>query len=146
VVLFTGHPESYALRNVLIHAGAVTLDLDVHTYTDILTGFQMNDPLSEARVTYLVGDGQSQWKNGDVKFNGTSIASNVFNGVDGEHWGTLTFDVTALVQADPVTTSINNEALEGETPDCLLWAGTVFSVTRPQPDFDQIVFLPLVNH
>jgi hypothetical protein len=145
VVFFTGSPDIHPLRMVIIHDGAVTLDLDIHSYTDTISGFETNDPLTEARVTYLVGDGQSEWNNGDVTFNGTSIASNIFNGVDGEYWGTLTFDVTALVDSAPVTTAIDNEAPEGESPDCLLWAATVFSVTPPQPVYDQFLYLPVVH-
>jgi hypothetical protein len=56
----------------------------------------------------------------------------------------LTFDVTALVAGDLVSTTINNEVPGGDSPDCLLWAATVFSVTRPQPEYDHFVYIPLL--
>ncbi|HEX6303023.1 MAG TPA: DUF3344 domain-containing protein [Anaerolineales bacterium] len=145
LVVVYAQPTDTTFRTIIINDGAATLDLDVHSFTDTFSGFETSDPLLDAHVTYIVGDGQSRWQNGDVTFNGTEIAHNVFNGVDGDFWGTLTFDVTALSPTDPSTTTINNQQLdEQDTPDCLLWAATVFSVTPPQPEFDVQLYLPLV--
>lgn len=142
VIVYTTSIEQ-PLRWVIINDGAVTLDLVENTHTDTIAGFTKDDPLSSARVTYLVGDGQSMWDNGNVSFEGASIANNVFNGSDGEHWGTLTFDVTALDPPDPSTTTIDNTPPEG-SPDCLLWTATVFSITAPQPEYDNFIYAPLV--
>lgn len=145
LVVLYAQPTDTTFRTIIINDGAVTLDLNVHSFTDTISGFESSDPLLDAHVTYIVGDGQAIWQNGDVTFDGTSIAHNVFNGVDGDHWGTLTFDVTALSPTDPSTTTIHNQQPgEQETPDCLLWAATVFSVTPPQPEFDVLIYLPLV--
>jgi hypothetical protein len=123
----------YPFRTVVINDGAVTLDTTATTYTDTIEGFDHTEPITYASVTYIMGDGQSEWQTGDVTFNGVDIATNVFTGVDGEHWGTLTFDVTALNPTSPSTTTIDNEAPFGTSPDCLLWAATVFSATSPPP-------------
>jgi hypothetical protein len=138
--------DSQPFRTLIIDDGAVTLDiLNQHEYTDTISGFDADNPVTDAEVTYLMGDGQSQFANGNVTFNGTSIAENVFNGVDGDYWGTLTFDVTALSPTDPSTTTIHNLQPGGQdTPDCLLWAATVFSVTPPQPSFDFQMYLSLI--
>lgn len=148
VVVYSGlHYLGYLYRTVVIHDGAVTLDLNVHTYTDQISAFSLENSPSEARVTYLIGDGQSIWDNGDVLFNGTSIASNVFTGVDGDHWGTLAFDVTSEVSGSPVQTTIDNEDPDNEdASDCLLWAATLFSVTKTQPVYDHFIHIPLVTH
>jgi hypothetical protein len=134
-------------RTVTIDDGAVTLDLDDHEYTDTLEGFAVSDPVIESHVTYLVGDGQAIWDSGNVLFEGTSIAQNVFTGVDGDYWGTLTFDVTSLVDGSPAETTLNNNDPDNpDSPDCLLWAATIFSVTPPQPSYDTILYLPIVIH
>jgi hypothetical protein len=132
-------------RTILINDGAVTLDFENHSYTDTITGFTADQPQAQARVTYLVGDGQSRWDTGNVSIEGTPIANNVFNGVDGNYWGTVTFDVTGLVSEPSSTTTINNNDPDNPTsPDCLLWAATIFSVQTEQPVVDIDFYLPLV--
>jgi hypothetical protein len=121
----------FRTRTIIINDGATTLDFNMNTYTDTIEGFEHTEPLTSASVTYIVGDGQSDWGSGDVTFNGEVIASDVFNGVDGDYWDTLTFDVTALNPTSPSTTTISNLASFGNTPDCLVWAATVFSATSP---------------
>jgi hypothetical protein len=133
VVVYTDN--SQPLRTVLINDGAVTLDFSIQAYTDKFEEFDPDSPVSEAKVTYLVGDGQAMWDAGNVSFNGSPIASGIFSGIDGNYWGTHTFDVTSLVTSAPVTTTINdNDPGNPDSPDCLLWAGTIFSVTAEQPD------------
>ena len=135
-------------RTVIINDGAVTLDLDVNLYTDTLGDFFADQPMAVAHVTYLVGDGQERWNTGAVMFEGTSIANNVFTGVDGDHWGTLTFDVTGLVTEPSATTTINNiDPTDPESPDCLLWAATVFSVETERNVFlPHSLYFPLVGN
>ena len=145
IVYITSFEERY--RTITINDGAVTLDLNTHEYTDTLNGFEASNPVTEAHITYLVGDGQSRWDSGNVLFNGTSIAHNVFTGVDGDYWGTLTFDVASLVDGAPAKTTLNdNDPDNPDSPDCLLWAATVFSVTPPQPSLKTILYLPIVVH
>lgn len=132
VVLYSGPANQYPRREITIHDGAVTLDFETHTYTDRFTGVQTDDPTTEARLTYLIGDGQLNWEAGSVTVNDDPIAYNVFTGIDGDYWGSLSFDVTALVDGPTMTTVIdNNIAGNEESPDCLLWAGTVLTVTTP---------------
>lgn len=143
LVIIYATPGLY--RTIVINDGAVTLDLDTHTYTDILTGFTADQPNAQAYITYLVGDGQSVWDDGNVYFEGTSIANNVFNGVDGDYWGTLTFEVSGLVSEPTSTTAINNnDPNNPDSPDCLLWGATIFSVETEAPIFDNFIFLPTI--
>lgn len=132
-------------RTIIIDDGAVTLDLGTHSYTDTLGTFFANQPQAQAHITYLVGDGQEQWDTGNVTFEGTSIAHNVFTGVDGPYWGTLTFDVTGLVtEPESATTLNNNDPSNPSSPDCLLWAATVFSVeTERNVVLSESLFLPI---
>jgi len=144
LVIVYGTSQASLFRTIVIDDGAVSLNFTEQTYTDTIDGYTPDDPVTQARVIYVVGDGQSIWDNGNVTFNGTSIANNVFNGVDGDFWGTLSFDVTSLTGEAPATTTINDENPgDPDSPDCLLWVGTVFSVTSPEPVFTQEMFLPI---
>jgi hypothetical protein len=144
VVVYT-HNIFRPFRTIIINNGAVTLDLEDHSFTDTLGEFTADQPMAAAHITYLVGDGQARWDTGNVTFEGTSIANNVFTGVDGDYWGTLTFDVTGLVTEPEVTTTLNNnDPGNPDSPDCLLWAATVFSVESEAPD--NFLFFPLIVH
>ena len=114
--------------------GAVTLNFATLSYTDTLDGFRPDHPVTDATITYLVGDGQSRWDAGNVSVNAKAIANGVFSGVDGNYWGTHTFDVTGLISTAPLTTTINdNDPGNPHSPDCLVWAATVLSVTTGTP-------------
>jgi hypothetical protein len=144
LVIVYGTSQASLYRTIVIDDGAVSLNFTEQTYTDTISSYTPDNPVTQARVIYMVGDGQSIWDNGNVTFNGTSIAENVFNGVDGDFWGTLSFDVTSLTGEAPATTTLNDENPgDPDSPDCLLWAGTVFSVTSPEPVFNQMLFLPI---
>ena len=137
-------------RTVIINDGAVTLDLVTNTYMDTIGPFTADQPDAQAHITYLIGDGQSQWDSGSVFFEGTSIGENVFTGVDGEHWGTLNFDVSGLITEPDATTTINNVLPVNNTdsagsPDCLLWAASILAVETEPPVFDNFYFLPLIS-
>ena len=133
-------------RTVIINDGAVTLDLVTNSFTDTLGNFFADQPNAGAHVTYLVGDGQERWSTGDLLFEGASIATDVFTGVDGPYWGTLRFDVTGLVSEPEVTTTINNDdPTDPTSPDCLLWAATIFSVeTERDVVLPEVFYLPLI--
>lgn len=106
LVVIYQHP-SQPFRTIVINDGAVSLDLTTRAYTDSISGFVPDSPVTNARVTYLVGDGQARWDAGNIAFNGQPIASNVFSGIDGNYWGTHTLDVTALVTTEPATSTIH---------------------------------------
>jgi hypothetical protein len=58
----------------------------------------------------------------------------------------LNFDVTGLVTGSSSTTTINNNDPDNPTsPDCLLWAATVFSVEPERPVMGETLYLPLVS-
>lgn len=117
------------LRTILINDGAVTLDTVKNTYTDTLLGFWTDDPITDARVTYIVGDGQPEYHTGNITFNSEVVATDVFDGSAGDYWDNLTYTVSDFSPTAPSTTTIDNQLTEGLTPDCLVWAATVFSVT-----------------
>jgi hypothetical protein len=145
LVVIYSYPTLSILRTIIINHGAVTLDTEVHSYTDTIEGFETSTPLLESEVTYIVADGQEAWETGDVVFNDEPIAFDVFQGTDGDYWDTLSFDVTELEPTSPSTTRLDNiHPLDGPTPDCINWVATIFSVTPPQPLMDHFTYLPLL--
>ena len=148
VVLYTAPQRPY--RTVIVNDGLVVLDLNNHTYTDVLRGFNAEYPQRDAHITYMIADGQSQWVSGNVRVNKNILASNVFNGTDGQYWGTVTFDVTGLLPTDPTTTTINNNVTGSDlSPDCMLWVGTVFSLTTQSETGNTVlpisIYIPIVS-
>jgi hypothetical protein len=142
VVIYTT-PSDGLFRTILIYDGAVTLDLDQHSHSLAIDGYGLSDPVLDAKITYLVGDGQTEWTSGEVLFNGHSLGSNVFSGMDGDYWDTRTFDVPTYVSGTTSTTTVNNS--DGVGPDCMVWAGAIFAVTPPQPEYQFQYFMPVVN-
>lgn len=142
VILYTT-PSDGLFRTILIYDGAVTLDLDQHSHSLTIEGYSLSSPVLDAKITYLVGDGQAEWTSGEVLFNGHSLGSNLFSGMDGDYWDTQTFDVPAYVSGTTSTTTINNS--DGVGPDCMVWAGAIFAVTPPQPEYQFQYFMPVVN-
>jgi hypothetical protein len=133
-------------RTVIINDGAVTLDLVTSTFMDTIGPFTADQPEAQVHITYLIGDGQSQWDSGSLSFEGQNIAEGVFTGVDGDYWGTLRFDVSGLITEPDATTTINNDPPGNtNTPDCLLWAASILAVETEPPVFDHFIFLPLIS-
>ena len=135
-------------RTVIVNDGAVTLDLVASTFTDLMGPFTADQPDAQVHITYLIGDGQSQWDDGSISFEGQNIAEGVFNGVDGDFWATLRFDVSGLITEPDATTIISNDPLGNthspDSPDCILWAATILSLETEPPVFDNASFLPLI--
>jgi hypothetical protein len=129
-----------ARKTILINDGAVTLDLEKHTYTDTIQGFVPDDPLTSAQITYIVGDGQS-WLDGDITLNGSVLDTSAFTGSDGDYWDTLSYDVTGLAPTPLSTTTIDDYYAPADVTDCLLWVATVFSVTSVE--LENQSYLPL---
>lgn len=129
-------------KTIMINDGAVTLDLDNHTYTDTIQGFAPDDPLTSAQITYIVADGESRWLDGDITFNGSVLDTSAFTGSDGDYWDTLSYDVTGLAPKPMSTTTINNYYAPVDVSDCLLWVATVFSVTSVE--LDNQIYLPMI--
>ncbi len=133
-------------RTVIIHDGAVTLDLVTNAYTDTFGPFTANQPNARVHITYIVGDGQPQWNNGSISFEGSTLANGVFSGADGESWDTARFNVTGLISEPDATTTISNDFPGNpNSPDCLLWAASILAIETEPPVFDHFTFLPLLS-
>jgi hypothetical protein len=132
-------------RTVIIHDGAVTLDLIISSFTDTLGPFTADQPDAQVHITYIVGDGQPQWNNGSILFEGSTLVGGVFSGTDGQYWDTSRFDASGLIsEPDATTTIINDPPGNVNSPDCLLWAASILAVETEPPVYDHFYFLPLI--
>jgi hypothetical protein len=127
VVIYTldGAPP----RMIVIEDGAVTLaGSRVQAYEAQMHAFAAANPLSDARVTYVVGGGDSGTPE-YATFNGFSAANNEFSGALGTSWDARTYDVSAYDLAG--TTEATVGISTGN--DSLVWVATVLSVPGGPP-------------
>jgi hypothetical protein len=129
-------------RIVTINDGAVTLigpavsvvGARLQEYTTALTGFLAATPPTDARATFVVGNGQSLTPD-YAGLNSTLFATNGFSGGDGNAWDTRTYDVsTAMAAGDTsarAVVSTGNEAL--------VWVAAILSVPAPVVNVDSKV-------
>jgi hypothetical protein len=127
---------------VIIIDGGVTLDLNQNTWDHTIENFETAEPLLEAEITYIVADGQIEWRTGNVWLNEEPIDHDVFIGTDGNYWDNLTYDVTGENPTSPMSTQLDN-ITPGHSPDCIVWVSTIFSITPPQPDIE-ILYMPII--
>jgi hypothetical protein len=116
---------------VAINDGAVTLSgSQVSSHRTALSGFTAVDPPTGAKVTFVVGDGQSH----TPEYAGlitTLLASNEFSGTEGDAWDTRTYDVSAVLPAGATSA----DAVLSTGSDSLVWVAAILSVplTVPEP-------------
>lgn len=112
-------------KQIVINDGAVTAPGFNTVITNTFSNFIASDPLKNAKLIMLVGDGQS-FQDGVSTFNGKNLGKNIWKGALGNYWDTRTYNVTSfkpIVAPSTVTIDSGN--------DCLLWAANILSVTSP---------------
>jgi hypothetical protein len=142
LVVIYRSPFTELYRTVIIIDGGVTLDLNQNTWDHTIENFETAEPLLEAEITYIVADGQIEWRTGNVWLNEEPIDHDVFIGTDGNYWDNLTYDVTGENPTSPMSTQLDN-ITPGHSPDCIVWVSTIFSITPPQPDIE-ILYMPII--
>ncbi len=112
-------------RVVTINDGAVTLaGTTVPFYSTSLGGFVAADPPAGAKLTFIVGDGQSDLTPEYAAANAEVLATNEFNGGDGDFWDTRTYNVSAAVSAGDASAN----AVVSTGNDGLVWVAAILSV------------------
>ena len=125
VIVFSNPASAY--RDIVIFDGADTIGGAVSSVSTTISGFTASAaPI--AKTTYIVADGQDPYSD-DTLFNGVIIASDAFDGSDGELWDTDTYDVSALVLAGDKSATVKIQRVG----DCLVHIAQVFSVTSLVP-------------
>lgn len=131
VVVYRVAGAGLPYKAVVLYDGAFTMPATSNTFNLTLQGFyQASSVNPQARMTHIVGDGQTFADN--LTINGTTF-NNVFNGAQGEFWDNLTQNVTLAGNASQVTTSSTL------VNDCLTWGAVVFSTTVQDTDGDGLL-------
>lgn len=126
------------LKSVVIYDGGYSASQDNPLLTQTLQGFyQASSPKPAASLTYLVGDGDKNFKD-RLKVNGRTISDNAFQGAQGLSWDNLTLDVSSLVNGNDssITTSIEPVL---SSIDCVSMAALIFSTTVKDTDNDGLL-------
>ncbi len=87
----------------LIYDGNVELEGSgiagrIRTYDWTMQSFKADNPVTSAKITYIIGDGQEEptIRIDSVYYNSSLLDTNCASQSDGEYWDTKTYDVTAL--------------------------------------------------
>jgi hypothetical protein len=111
-------------RVITINDGAVTLIGGlVQAHSTALKGFVTATPPTGARLTFVMGDGQSSTPE-YAGINTNLLAMNQFSGSDGAYWDTRTYDVSSVLAAG----AAKADAVVSTASDSLVWVATILSV------------------
>jgi len=141
------------LRSIVIFDGAATTSNTFSSYTQQIAGFYQASATPTGRMTHIVGDGQSNFKEQltITGQSGTSLiprgvsSTNPFLGAQGLSWDNLTFDLVdahgnSLISAnDASLTTTVGPAPGGGSSDCLSWGAIVTSVEVADSDRDGLL-------
>lgn len=135
VIPSTGVP----LRAVVIYDGAYTLGQASEVMSQTIGGFYQADASPAAKMTQIVGDGQSNF-NESLTVNGSVPAGvssdNPFQSAQGPSWDNLTFLFNLGEDASSLETEV---APVSSSFDCLSWGAIVTSMNVKDPDGDGLL-------
>jgi hypothetical protein len=124
---------SLDFASVVLLDGAFTLNNANDVFNLRIDTFNQASSTPNASITYIVGDGQSNFPE-LLYFNGTQLGgNNNFQGAKGYSWDNLTFPVSVPADARSVTTTITHGP---GSFDCLSIATLVFKINVQDLDQD----------
>jgi hypothetical protein len=111
-------------RFIAIHDGAVSLRGNrLQYYATPFTGFKALNPPTGAKLTYIVGDGQSLTPE-YAGLNGILLGANEFSGSSGPYWDTRTYNVASAITAGDTS----GTATLSTANDALIWVAAILSI------------------
>jgi hypothetical protein len=124
------------LRAVVIYDGAVTADPNDPIFSLSMTGFYQASGSGGAKMTHLVGNGDTSFKEATT-VNGSLVAGdNEFYGSSGSAWDNPTYPMTLAANASAVSTTVQPIL---SSMDCLEWGAVIVSTGVTDTDLDGIV-------
>jgi hypothetical protein len=141
-----GNPKIAPLRSVVIYDGAFT-GTQSSSLIQTMGGFYQASSDSDAKMTHIVGNGQSisnKQEKQTLQVNGAipqGVPSDPFVGAQGANWDNYTFNYNVPTNASSVVTQVPL------TDDCLSWprslrarmfrtrTSTVFWISGRRPDY-----------
>ena len=120
---------------MVIYDGGQTADANNPVFDLTVKGFYQATGGTNARITYLVGDGDVS-KQEALSVDGTTIAINTFQSMQGQSWDNPTFTVNVPEDHGSLETRV---APVGSSLDCLSFAAVAVSVPVKDADGDGLV-------
>jgi pimeloyl-ACP methyl ester carboxylesterase len=117
-------------KTIVIYDGAYTQTSGTPSFNLTLRGFMSaSTGAPQAKLTHIVGDGQSFSKTLTIDGVVFGAPLNPFPGAQGQLWDNPTYDVSSLIApgAASVTTSVQWPNMPGTPNDCLTWGAVAFS-------------------
>jgi hypothetical protein len=147
VVIYRDEKPGAKFRGISIYDGGYSLDQQHDAMTQTIRGFyQASSVAPEAKVTQIVGDGQTFPER--VAFNG-GLGDQVIGGpgggpltgADGERWDAYTIsNLPVAGDAPSVTLTVDHGSPQKFTPyDCLSWSAILFSTAVQDTDGDGLL-------
>ncbi|HEX7797525.1 MAG TPA: hypothetical protein VF456_24350, partial [Vicinamibacterales bacterium] len=135
--------QTKPLTAVVIYDGGYTMDNVHQSLTLNVQGFfQAADGGAHAKMTHIVGDGQSNFFE-QVLFNGAVIKTDPFQGAQGPAsdpaWDNWTSDPLTLGTSVNPNATITVDHDDTSSFDCLSWGAIVFSTPVLDTDFDGLL-------
>ncbi len=124
-------------KSIVIYDGTSTIASPRDMFNVNIQGFYQASTTvqPQAKVTYLVGDGQAPASSNQMSFNGTTIFTNAATGSAGPFWDNLTANVSSYVPqgASQVTASSTFGT------DAITFSAVVFCTTVQDTDGDGLL-------
>ena len=140
----------YPLNAIVLYDGAVAPSNQTKAeMSQTIKGFYQPDVIHRAKITHIVGDGQSN-KSETAQLNGVNLpflyptisATAAFPGVYNGSWDNATWDVTALVKGgvSGYDTSATASVMSVQSGGgCVDWGAIIFSTTVQSSDGDGLL-------
>jgi hypothetical protein len=146
VVIYRDEKPGAQFRGISIYDGGFSLDQQHEAMTQTIRGFyQASTGTPAARLTQIVGDGQSEFSE-RVQFNGATIAGGETGGPFiglSPRWDEYTVNVSLPPGAASATVKVDHNKDPNDakfTPyDCLSWSAILFSTVVQDADSDGLL-------
>jgi VCBS repeat-containing protein len=129
---------SLPLSAFVMYDGTYAMDQSTEQMQLAIEGFYDADgAVNGSRMTHIVGSGQAN-KSEILYYNGTQIAVNPFQSIQGELWDNYTTSsFTASASLTSVTTAVDHAGFNSF--DCLTWAAVIYKTTVKDTDNDGLL-------
>lgn len=140
-VTVAGNPLLMPLRSVVIYDGEFTLTKHGPDMTQSIAGFYQAAADPAAKITYIVGNGQSGFRETLMIHDdgpGSESGNQPFTGAKGASWDNLSFPFELDENASSVSTRSH---VAGGQSNCLSWGAIVVSTKVKDSDNDGLLDL-----
>jgi hypothetical protein len=126
-------------RSVVLYDGSWTMNNATNYMSQTIKWFYQAAPSANAKLTHIVGDGQTNFGENVYYYDGTGNSVSFphpFVSAQGDTWDNTTFTVSIPEDASQVATLVKPDA---SASDCLSWGALAFSTPVKDQDSDGLL-------